>query len=524
MRNVLPTVLTLALLFGAVYAVSVGAPVRTNCPPECNVILISVDSLRADHVGTYGYGKRTTPSIDAWAKNGVVFENAFASAYLTPIAEMAVHTSLSPIANGLTRIDVRSDAEALTIAEILNAAGYHTIAAGSSPEFFHFSDSLTESFRRGFDEYFRAYFDIEESVRQSSTLSSFRVDPEEAIELVRRPPREKFFLWLTLGQAHWPYYSDPLSFDEIYRDEWGGGLTWNNELRRIYEGSVWSVKYPGTKDAAFLSEDAEKIIAAYDHNIERTDAFLGRFFRALAKSGLDSNTIVVVQSEHGEDMGEHGYFEHYDIFDTTLHVPLIMRIPDTPPRRVPAIVSSVDILPTILDYLDIDTPEKAEGLSARPLIEGYATSTRTAAFSLRTPLREHFYAKSIPRWEPEMRRPGTEAYAQFFIPITSFDAYDKKHPVYDASIRTDEWKLIWRKSRDEIEKYGWWNLLTDARKRPREFELYHVTEDPYEQRNVCDDYPNVCSTLGKQLSDWVAGEEAKRGTPSPGGSVIQPYF
>lgn len=148
-----------------------------------NVILISIDSLRADHLSAYGYSRKTTPNIDDLAKEGVLFKNYFSQSYLTPVSEMSVHTGMYPSSSGLIGFDTILPNNVLTLAQILKKYGYQSAAFGNSPEFIIF-EALKDSFNRGFDSY---------------DISIFREkmpDPEKekVFNFIKSNPEKPFFV------------------------------------------------------------------------------------------------------------------------------------------------------------------------------------------------------------------------------------------------------------------------------------------------------------------------------------------
>jgi arylsulfatase A-like enzyme len=494
-----------------------GVP-KSVCPPECNVILISIDSLRYDRLGINGYLKNVSPSIDAWAKNAVVFDNYITSAYLTPISEMALHTGYPPLASGLVRFDAILDPRYLTIAQILKSEGYHTVAMGSSPEFFYTSRGLTYSFMRGFDEYFKRFY-AEDGFSQG--FNKQRDIPDEALDwLEKAPSSEPFFLWLAVGTVHWPYGQ----WDFPGKEEYTGwlknenGIQWGDGLRKIYDGKVWSLKNPGEVIGVITDEDDKFIQDSYDSGITVTDEFLGEFFDKLEKEGLSENTIVILHSEHGEDLGEHGYYSHHDIYDTGVHVPLIIYVPNTKPMRISEQISSTDILPTLLDYLNIGIPPQLDGISFRPVMSGGPQENDRMVFTTRTPF---FQAVLSTLAEGDIEH-GTVS-DQLTYPLIEFNEIDKESPIFDAAVRTPDWKFIWRKGRLFQQKYRWYNLLSNSFPLIDEYELYDIHSDPYELNNVYDEYPDVASHLSKVLKDWVAEQESISAVRKVEGEV-QPYF
>src|SRR3989344_7863669 len=235
---------------------------------NCNVVLISVDSVRADRVGLLSGGS-VTSNIDEFFERGHFFENYITSSYLTPISEMAVHTGRYPMESGVVGFGSLLPAKTLTLAERLKIEGYDTASFGTSPEFFYFLPAMTTNFSRGFDSYF------EESKVATSSRDVYQLRskaPEDAVRWVsaRKPDDGKFFLWLALGTAHFPYGA--WCEDQEQYSGWlkGKSLHWNNDtLRRMYNGQVWSLETPGVPLQKLTAEDEEYVRSCYDGNVRR---------------------------------------------------------------------------------------------------------------------------------------------------------------------------------------------------------------------------------------------------------------
>ncbi|HEY4699326.1 MAG TPA: sulfatase, partial [Nitrososphaerales archaeon] len=328
---------------------------------NCNVIIISIHSLRADHVGIDGYERNTTPNIDRFFRNGYVFRNAFAQAPLTLPSDMTMLTGLYPSHHGLISVEV---AETLspkykTLAEILKAydyttVGFHGGADGTSPQF---------GFDRGFDEY---------------VIYDFVGNDSKLIGFLKSSENQKFFLFLdTSGRGvHDPYLSIPpyeTMFDNNYHgkiisdlDEFQKLMKENNisyddfDSRRTF---YWS--FVNKSD----SRDIQHLIALYDANIFRYDEFFGKFFDYLNSSGLLNRTIIIFTTDHGEEFGEHGGFMHSRLYDETIRVPLLVFLPNSKNGMIHEQVGLVDIVPTVLSFLNITQPAEIDGRNLNFLIE-----------------------------------------------------------------------------------------------------------------------------------------------------------
>ena len=529
------------------YYTAPSSPPDTRCP-NCNIILISIDSLRQDHLSLSGYKRKTSPALDDWSAGAFVLDEYIAAAHLTPVSEAALHTSLYPSRNGIINFASLLSPKAKTMAEILKEAGYSTIAMGSSPEFLGgtpayllpaittatssilFSDNLRDSFKRGFDQYFEEYPESPGQLwsqpkpkitdwKEYSSPQFYRGLPMKALDFLAHKPKGRFFLWLTVGTVHWPYndsnkpfYFADQSYDGILQKE---RLMWE-PLGRIYKNKLWpSPREKQGKPLALTQSDIRFIIDRYDDGIFLTDQFLGLLFQKIKEVGLEKNTIVIVTSSHGEGMGEHGYFAHYDIFDTEIYVPLIIKIPGLGEGRVKEQISNIDVLPTVLELVGVKPPPNLDGRSFASLlypgtVPGDAKDFRPYVFIVRTPL-----------WETLLTFLGGSA--EISDLLADFRAKDLKGHYKDIAVRTREWKLIYRESKPILEKIGWRRFLSGDTSPIPEYELYNLKDDPQETVNVIQKYPAVADSLKRKLFAWKEYLE-KESVELEQIPVIQPYF
>ncbi len=445
---------------------------------DCNLILISIDSLRADHLGAYGYGKNTSPNIDELASEGIMFKNYITQAYLTPISEFSMHSSLYPHEHGLAISNKYGQQHPLTnppetIASILKKYNYSNIALSTSPEF-----SNWEEFKTGFDSF---------------TFFESRNLPNINKTFMQNLKNKKFFLWIAIGTVHSPYgYYVPEQITRKYVNPNYDGIFKNYTrldnfvLLNIYNYSYYNKSldvfldfeyrpiFSGTIDIS--QEDIDFILAKYDAGIEYVDQYIGNFSKILKDLDLDKNTIVIITSSHGEEFGEHGYVFHYDIHESETHVPLIIEHPKLKHRVIEYQTQSLDVLPTLLDFLKIPKYEKARGQSLVPLIINSENSSFDKfVFIERTPLLEEFGAMNL--------------------------TLSQLH--YDFAIRTNEWKLIYRSSKDFEMNNSWYQNISGQKIYVPEFELYNIKEDPKEQHNLFFSRKDIADDLKAQLFDWL---------------------
>lgn len=336
----------LAVVVASVAGAFAGAgqqPLRATPPARPNVLLVSIDSLRADHLGSYGYARDTSPAIDALAREGVLFEKAISPAPWTVPAHMTLLTGLPPEVHDVVSVRQKLSPDAVTLAEAMQGAGYETAAFVSGPTVMaHF----------GFDQGFALY--DESMVEASPKKIGDVVTSPGLVELVngwlgrwsdagRRAP---FFLFLHMWDVHYDYVPPPEYVQRFDPDYTGDVDT------RHFETNPRLHRDMDPRDLAH-------VIALYDAEIRFTDDHLARLVARLRALGVLDDTIVVVTSDHGEEFFEHGQKGHAKtLYDEVLRVPLVVRYPRriAPGRRVPEQVRLVDAAPTILGLAGVSAP------------------------------------------------------------------------------------------------------------------------------------------------------------------------
>jgi arylsulfatase A-like enzyme/Tfp pilus assembly protein PilF len=381
---------------------------------DLNVILITIDTLRSDRVSCYGSDLVDTPNIDSFASEGVLFSNAASTVPFTLPAHSSILTGLYPPGHGVREnVGYTLDASIPTLAEVLSNGGWSTAGFVSA-----FVLDRRWGIGRGFDHYFDD-FDLKDfdTPNLSSVQRSGDVTIAESIQwLDGRPQDSPFFLWLHLYDPHDPY----------------------------------------TPPEPFKSQHPQR---PYDGEVAYTDSLIGDFRRALEERGLLSSSLVILTSDHGEGLGDHGEAMHgFFIYDTTIHVSLIVRPPAAADagRVVDSAVSHVDIFPTILDAVGLNAPDRVHGQSLLPAILG------------------------------EDLGPDRSVYSESLYPLLHYGWAPLR------SLRTGSRKLI-------------------SAPRP---EVYDIVLDRREERNLSYEEPGVRSQLEESLADLRTKIET--GGPAPG--------
>jgi arylsulfatase A-like enzyme len=325
------------------------------------VLLISIDTLRADHLGSYGYALPTTPTIDRrLAARGVTFEQVYSQSPKTTPSHMTMLTGLAPCAHGIEmwQGDTRGhvlNSRVHTLAEVLKNAGYATAA---------FTDGGHLHPSRGFDQGFDLY-------RTGHPL-------ERALDWIDGHHHRKWFVFFHTYEVHDPYIPPAgliAQFDPDYR---GPILGVVQRLRDAHDGWEHSHDLFWASVDVHDARDVRFVARLYDAGVRAMDeSTIAPLLDRLDALGVADDTLVVFTSDHGEAFGEHGRFLHDDLYATTLRVPLILRFPDRLPagRRADSEVGVIDIMPTVLDLLGVPAPDTVQGRSLLPLLDGRFADT-----------------------------------------------------------------------------------------------------------------------------------------------------
>ena len=318
--------------------------IATQTEVPQGIILISLDTLRADHLGTYGYHRNTSPYIDAFAKENIVFNRTVAHAPYTLPSHMSIMTSLYPSFHGVWKHNHRLAEEHVTLAELLKEAGYRTAA---------FVDGVFLRKVYGFDQGFDTYDDEKVGIA--------RILPK-AKKWLEEDRSNPFFLFIHCYDIHDPY-DPPPPYDTLFHD-----FTYSGNL--IPDNKTLIAARKGRLQVS--DEDLRHFMALYDGGIRYTDEKIGEFLSYLQTTGLREQSLIIITSDHGEEFKEHGSLLHWQIYyRPDLHVPLIMHMPNYPTKeiRINELVQSIDLLPTILDSVGLAAHPQAQGKSLLPLIE-----------------------------------------------------------------------------------------------------------------------------------------------------------
>ncbi|MBV8546940.1 MAG: sulfatase [Acidobacteria bacterium] len=327
---------------------SVRHAARAGAP---NILLISIDSLRADHLHAYGYPRRTSPNIDSLAADGALFETVISPTSWTLPAHMTLMTSLAPEEHGVITNRLRLGSNVDTLPMRLQRSGYTTAGFVSAT----YLDGIY-GFSRGFDEY-DDYTLLRVAGEKSRAAVTSRDVAQRAIGFLNRHAAARdarpFFLFLHFFDVHYNY-NPPQPYARMFDSAYTGRAT--GDVDSIHQGMA--------------SRDLHHDVALYDGEIAWVDANIGSILDTLRRHGIEDNTIIAITADHGEEFLEHGQAAHYKtLYDEVLRVPLVVRYPGHvfSGRRVQGQVRLMDVAPTLLTLARLPAAKPRSGNQARSL-------------------------------------------------------------------------------------------------------------------------------------------------------------
>ncbi|HEY2906588.1 MAG TPA: sulfatase [Vicinamibacterales bacterium] len=437
-----------AIALAAVVAIafSVGLPAalpsnrgRIALPPSPrarpDIILVTIDALRADHVSRYGYGRLTSPLIDAFSRGAVVFTDAIAQAPYTKASVASLMTGLYPsthktvsasvpfpetMTGHLTSVPITTDVlppNVTTLAQAFQAAGYHTLGFTANP---FLIDAF--GFSRGFDTF--EFFPGPDFASADHVVGP-------ALKQVEAIDRRPMCLWVHVMEPHSPY-TPP---------EWakgtfplGGGPP--EPIASTVAIPEWLL--PGSP------RDRRVYVASYDEEIAAADVAVDRLLRQLHDVRGVDNTVTVLTSDHGEQFLDHGGWEHSTtLYEELIRVPLIIKAPHPSPRTVKAQVQLIDLFPTLLEYAGIAVPEAIAGRSLSAALHGVDESR--PAFS---EIAGSQYAVRVDGWKLIVSSDGSRQL---------FDLGEDPHEQHDVAARQTA-------RSDELERLLYRNLAASLKR------------------------------------------------------------
>ncbi len=437
-----------------------------------HLILVSIDTLRADFLGCYGHPFVQSPHLDQLAENGVRFHTHISAAPSTLSSHTSLMTGTYPQRHGVARNGFRVPDDNETLAEVLVGAGFRTAAfIGAAPL------GPAVNFHQGFQHYDgSSAFTLRGDERNPSGVERPASDVTDSVlawlDSEDSSFDDRLFLFVHYFDVHHPYQAPPPyagmygrhPYDSISERQ----RVWIDVTKKLEAEGAQDLEqhYHDVRPQLFELEGRGKTLAAaYAEEITYTDAEIGRLFEGLRSRGLWNDALVVVTSDHGETMLEHSpVFDHgATVYDTEVRTPLLFRLPDErlAGTVIAPLVSATDVFPTVLDFLGVPHSHEVDGQSLRTLMQAGKETTPRFAFSEATkPFREERF-DSHPRWR-------------------NLDKF--------RSVRNDRYKLMIR--------------IPD-----RQIRLYDLESDPWETTNLIlsGEYDqDVLSEMRQQLDNWTA--------------------
>jgi len=430
-------------------AVASAVTARAADPSRPNLVLVTVDTLRADHLGAYGYVRDTSPEIDGLARDGVRFDRAVVQWPKTTPSLASLHTGVYPSTSGVTRHTQQAvPARYATLAERLAEAGYATAAVVTN-------GNLASAY--GFDQGFGSYVETWRAETADDPERGAHVTDAALGWLEARSDDRPFFLWVHYVDPH-AFYEPPAPFDGMFV----GDAHYDPSLRAPLKPRA-AEDIGGIPSRALLGNQDEVAyyVAQYDAEIRYADQEIGRLLRRLRSDDLGPRTAIVFSADHGESLGEHDYyFEHGRLpYDDCVRVPLIVRLPGGTGggRIIAAPVQVLDLLPTLLGLAGVPVPAEAEGRSLQPLLADGSDPGRSP---------------------------------QAFTESGYTDAWQR-------AVRDERWKLVWMPDPED-------RALVDG----AEWSLYDLAADAGETKNVASEHPTEVGRLRSVLETWMRRPQA----------------
>jgi arylsulfatase A-like enzyme len=445
-----------------------------------NIILIVVDALRAKNLSCYGYNKLTSPNIDNLVKNSILFENAYSCATTTYPSLTSIFSGKYPLSHGIikhnrsltsTDIDALNNSGTIFLPEILKHQGYTTLAV----------DWMGRWLKRGYDYYSgilspftTKLYSVLKYLFKSEELASRIAHPKlidhaenvtkRSINLIKKYEKEKFFLFIHYWDTHIPYNPPERYYKKFVNDDYGINYDVEdivNKFNPAYYKKYFEQTYRIPSNVIKINE----LFARYDGSISYIDHQLSRLFKTLESLEISDETMIILTSDHGESLTEHGiYFGHHGLYDATVHVPLIMSYSALPKnKRIKSFVQHIDITPTILDILKINANNLyLDGESLLPLIDDKITEIRKSIY--------------VEEADVEQKRAIRTYKHKYITALSEKDAYCQACGVIHGGVE----------------------------------ELYDLQNDPEETNNIIINNPEVSDILKNELSNLIKNIEDKK--------------
>lgn len=420
-----------------------------------NVIIFLIDMLRADHVGCYGYPLNTTPNIDRFAKEGVLCLNAFSQASWTLPSTVTLFTGLHPSVHGARQFQTSLSDEVKTMAEIFAEHGYATAAFVANP-------FLKEAYRtnQGFDEYYddvvsQTYF---RTAQKSAALVAKSMGGLEALKLLFARGKYDPFNTKDAAGEEIRWWTEAMGAEKLNAKalDWMADHVGQSCFLYVHYIDVHGPHNPPRPFIGSARTESERAIDLYDGDLRYVDSQINSFLEDLAELGIREKSIIIITSDHGHDFGDHGAWNHgRDLYEEQIEVPLVFLRTEAFPytTTINEVVGLVDLLPTLLDYLDMENPS----------VQMDGNSFVSA-----------FHAGAWP------------------------DAPQYRYHETDLNVR-----------HRSVRYQNRWKLIRSMPSGVTREQLFDLSTDPKETRNLLETQPEMAIKLGKKLDEEFADFESR---------------
>lgn len=316
--------------------------------------MISINTLRADHLSSYGYQKNTSPNVSLFREDSILFKRCLSQSPSTLTSHASIFTSLIPSHHSAYFSKLQKlPEEAETLTERLKEQGYKCVS---------FNDGGQLSSKFGLDQGFDLY-DCETEKIERDYLN-FKTIVDKSINWMEKNQKEKFFMFLHTYETHHPYVPKKQHL-ELFESNYSGSLPENISIELIEKINRGEIQ--------LTDEDREHIVNSYDAEIVSMDLAFGALLDYLKEKNLYEKTLIIFTSDHGEEFGEHGIMatHSHSLYNELLHVPLVIKLPHSKysAQEIDKLVGSVDISPTLLDILKLKAFKISDGKSFKGLIK-----------------------------------------------------------------------------------------------------------------------------------------------------------
>ena len=371
--------------------------VQANSGDRPNILLISIDDLRPD-LGSYGHPVAKTPSLDTFAESSVLFESAYSQQALCGPSRAAMLTGLRPSTTGIKRLKQPVSTTVpniTTLNKSFKQNGYETISIG---KIYHDADDDLDGWSKApYDQTSDFYKDRRErgiprvayESWESEELLPDAKNVNHALKELERLSRQQqpFFLAVGLHSPHLPFRAPKSDWDKYDPALVPAPQTTTKQVGApdwaVVAWEIWNYDNLPPKPGPMPLLEGDRLRHGYLASISFADGLVGKVLDKVSALGLDDNTVVVIWSDHGYKLGDHGGWAKHSTVELDIHVPMMIRVPGmkTPGARTSALVESVDIYPTLIELAGIDAPHALEGASLLPLIEKPQRNWKEAVFS-----------------------------------------------------------------------------------------------------------------------------------------------